>query len=122
MIQQLQEWAIRVNSMFSADDSVVNFATGLLVVITWLSMRRFKYTPSSKFKWSKPLYYSACVMMLFAVGVNRFIGYPPTYPASSSLYLFSFLLVCGYILYAGSSHAHKRKNNGDKAISTTQND
>lgn len=98
---------MELNNLFTAPKEVIDFLTGLLVVITTLSMRQFKYTLSARLKWSKPLYYSGCVIQLAAILINRFVNYPPTYPPSSVLYVLSYLAFCGYVLYAASERAKR---------------
>lgn len=105
-MNQWQELVLNLNSNFVADPILINLLTGLVFVVTLLSMKVFKYTPSSKFKWSTTLYYTACILMMWSVAINRFIGYPPEYPLTSSLYLASYLFFSGYIFYAGSQRAH----------------
>lgn len=113
-MQQLQELVLKLNNSFAPDMLFINILTGMVVVVTILSMRAFKYTISSKFEWAGFFYYSACYVMLAAIGINRFIGYPPTYPLSSFLYLFGYLLFCGYMLYVGSTR-YKLKG-GDSCL------
>lgn len=107
MIQTLEELVLRLNETFTAGPDLVNFLTGLIFVVTILSMRKFSYTPSSAFKWSKTLYNTGCVLALVGLSLNRLVNYPTTYPLSSILYLAAYLFFCGYILYAGSVQ-HKR--------------
>lgn len=121
-MNQLQELVLNLNNEFQASPALINLLTGLIFAVTLLSMKAFKYTLSSKYQWSIPLYYTACIITLISIGVNRFIGYPPQYPATAALYLVAYLFFCGYILYAGSMSAHEKGvKHGCKTIRTTKN-
>lgn len=102
MISHLQQLVLNLNNAMVAPPTLVNLLTGVLFVVTILSMKMFKFTPSSRFKWSKAIYYSACTLMLLGISINRWLGFPQTYPMTSSFYLISYLLFGGYILYAGT--------------------
>lgn len=104
MIQSLQELILKLNEMFVAPPMLVNLITGLVFVVTLLSMKHFHRIPAAPYKWSKVLYYSGCISMLLALSINRFIGYPATYPVSSFIYLLGYLFFCGYVLYTSWSH------------------
>lgn len=107
MISHLQQLVLNLNNTMVAPQALVNLLTGVLFVVTILSMKMFKFTPSSRFKWSKAIYYSACVLMLLGISINRWLGFPQTYPMSSSLYLISYLLFCSFILYAGTTEQRR---------------
>lgn len=119
MIQQLQEWVLRVNNSVTAPVELINLLTGLIVAVTILSMGKFKFTHSAKYRWSKTLYFSATTSLLLGIGINRLVNYPSEYPLSSALYLLAYLLFSGYMLYSGSNSA-QRSYNGDQTISTTK--
>jgi hypothetical protein len=121
MIEQLQALIQHLNGTVKIDPMVINMLTGLIVSIVLLSIRNFKYTPSSKFRWSKTMYYTASGVFLFGIVINRLANFPVSYPPTSLIYMIAYMLFFGYILYAGSKQAErslhaKQTNNSTKNI------
>ena len=119
MIEALQELILNWNN-FIIPPMVINVLTGLMVAIVLLSMRVFKYTPSSKFRYSKLIFHSGAVTFLLAIAINRFASFPPAYPPTSLIYTAAYMLFYGYILYASSQWA-ERSLHANKTIYPTEN-
>ena len=110
---------IEANNTYFVSPHIVNLITGIMVVVSLLSMRAFKFVYSAQYRWSKILYNSACITMLVGIGFNRYANFPESYKPSGLLYIISYMLFTSYILYASSKRVQKAvKNHGNQTIST----
>lgn len=115
-LAELTKTVQELNNSLAVPDWLYNTTTGLLVVVIVLAMKYFRHTPSSVFKFSPFLYYAGAVSMLIAIGINRWLHYPPVISFSSFLYLMAYLFHSAYIIYAGSRQRRWRAY-GNQTIS-----
>lgn len=103
VIKTIQE----LNNTLAVPAEVYNTITGLFIVVVLLAMKYYKYTPSSKFRYAKGIYYAASISVILAILINRLLNYPPVISFSGFLYLFGYLLHAAHTVYAGSHNQHR---------------
>lgn len=108
-MKELIQTVSNLNNTLAVPEEVYNGITGLLIVIVLLAMKYYGYTPSSRFKYAKGIYYAASISVILAILINRLLNYPPVISFSGFLYLIGYLLHAAHTVYAGSSMAHKQR-------------
>ncbi len=111
-LQQLLRSLDRVNDNLEISSIVYNGIAGILVVIVILAMQYYKYTPSAKYRFAKYLYFSASILLLVALAINRLFDYPPTVTFTTYASITSFVMYSAHTLYVGVIRRQEYKRCG----------
>ncbi len=111
-LQQLLTNLDRINDNLEISSAIYSGFSGILVIIVILAMQYYKYTPSAKYRYAKPLYFGASILLLAAIAVNRLLNYPPTVTLSTFVFLTSYIMYSAHTLYVGVIRQHEYKRCG----------
>ena len=111
-LQQLLRSLDRANDNLEISSIAYNGIIGILVVIVILAMQCYKYTPSAKYRFAKPLYFGASILLLVAIAINRLFDYPPTVTFTTFAIITSFVMYSAHTLYVGVIRRYEYKRSG----------
>lgn len=111
-LQQLLRSLDRTNDNLEISSIMYNGITGILVVFVVLAMQYYKYTPSAKYRFAKYLYFSASILLLVALAINRLFDYPPTVTFTTFTIIASFIMYSAHTLYVGVIRRQEYKRCG----------
>ena len=111
-LQQLLRSLDRANDNLEISSIVYNGITGIIVAIVILAMQYYKYTPSAKYRFARFLYFSASILLLVGLAINRLFDYPPTVTFATFAIITSFIMYSAHTLYVGVIRRQEYKRCG----------
>jgi hypothetical protein len=95
------------NNGFAVPSPLYDAVTGLVVVLTMLAIKYFKFIKpppgctEHSMKIARRLFYTGSTLLLVAILVNRLLHYPPAIAWSGFLYVLSYSLIQSTALFFG---------------------